>query len=125
VTTSTRTAKPSITANKAAHLAVDVASDRQATDIVLLDVHAISGFTDFMVIMSVNSVRQLDAVADTLIEEIEKAGLTIHHREGKPDSGWVLVDFGDLVLHVFSEEQREHYRLEQVWALAKQVVRVQ
>ena len=125
MTTSTRTAKPSITANKAAHLAVDVASDRQATDIVLLDVHAISGFTDFMVIMSVNSVRQLDAVADTLIEEIEKAGLTIHHREGKPDSGWVLVDFGDLVLHVFSEEQREHYRLEQVWALAKQVVRVQ
>jgi ribosome-associated protein len=125
VTSSTRTAKPSITANKAAHLAVDVASDRQATDIVLLDVHAISGFTDFMVIMSVNSVRQLDAVADTLIEEIEKAGLTIHHREGKPDSGWVLVDFGDLVLHVFSEEQREHYRLEQVWALAKQVVRVQ
>jgi ribosome-associated protein len=125
VTSSTRTAKPSITANKAAHLAVDVASDRQATDIVLLDVHAISGFTDFMVIMSVNSVRQLDAVADTLIEEIEKAGLTIHHREGKPDSGWVLVDFGDLVLHVFSEEQREHYRLEQVWALAKKVVRVQ
>jgi len=125
VTSSTRTAKPSITANKAAHLAVDVASDRQATDIVLLDVHAISGFTDFMVIMSVNSVRQLDAVADTLIEEIEKAGLTIHHREGKPDSGWVLVDFGDLVLHVFSEEQREHYRLEQVWALGKQVVRVQ
>ena len=125
MTTSTRTAKPSITANKAAHLAVDVASDRQATDIVLLDVHAISGFTDFMVIMSVNSVRQLDAVADTLIEEIEKAGLTIHHREGKPDSGWVLVDFGDLVLHVFSEEQREHYRLEQVWALGKQVVRVQ
>ena len=125
MTSSTRTAKPSITANKAAHLAVDVASDRQATDIVLLDVHAISGFTDFMVIMSVNSVRQLDAVADTLIEEIEKAGLTIHHREGKPDSGWVLVDFGDLVLHVFSEEQREHYRLEQVWALAKKVVRVQ
>jgi ribosome-associated protein len=125
VTSSTRTAKPSITANNAAHLAVDVASDRQATDIVLLDVHAISGFTDFMVIMSVNSVRQLDAVADTLIEEIEKAGLTIHHREGKPDSGWVLVDFGDLVLHVFSEEQREHYRLEQVWALAKKVVRVQ
>jgi ribosome-associated protein len=125
VTTSTRTAKPSITANKAAHLAVDVASDRQATDIVLLDVHAISGFTDFMVIMSVNSVRQLDAVADSLIEQIEKAGLTIHHREGKPDSGWVLVDFGDLVLHVFSEEQREHYRLEQVWALGKQVVRVQ
>ena len=125
MTTSTRTAKPSITANKAAHLAVDVASDRQATDIVLLDVHAISGFTDFMVIMSVNSVRQLDAVADSLIEQIEKAGLTIHHREGKPDSGWVLVDFGDLVLHVFSEEQREHYRLEQVWALGKQVVRVQ
>jgi ribosome-associated protein len=125
VTSSTRAVKPSTTANKAAHLAVDVASDRQATDIVLLDVHAVSGFTDFMVIMSVGSVRQLDAVADALIEQVEQAGLTMHHREGKPDSGWVLVDFGDLVLHVFSEEQREHYRLEQVWALGKQVVRVQ
>jgi ribosome-associated protein len=49
----------------------------------------------------------------------------MHHREGKPESGWVLVDFGDLVLHVFSEEQRAHYRIEQVWAQAKQVVRVQ
>jgi ribosome-associated protein len=125
VTSSTRTKKPTIDANKAAHLAVEVASDRQATDIVLLDVHAISGFTDYMVIMSVGSVRQLDAVADAVIEEIEGAGLRMHHREGKPDSGWVLVDFGDLVLHVFSEEQREHYRLEQVWAPAKQVVRIQ
>lgn len=125
MTSSPRATKPVISANKAAHLAVDVASDRQATDVVLLDVHDISGFTDFMVVMSVGSVRQLDAVADALIEQIERAGLRMHHREGKPESGWVLVDFGDLVLHVFSEEQRAHYRIEQVWAQAKQVVRVQ
>ncbi|MDA1035829.1 MAG: ribosome silencing factor, partial [Chloroflexi bacterium] len=92
---------------------------------VLLDVHEISGFTDFMVVMSVGSARQLSAVASELEDAIVKAGLRMHHREGTGESGWVLLDFGDMVLHVFSEEQREFYKLEQVWAAAKQVVRIQ
>ena len=117
--------KPQINATQAARLSVDVASDRQATDIVLLDVAAISGFADYMVIMSAGSSRQVDAVASELEEAIERAGLRIHHREGTAESGWVLLDFGDVVLHVFSEEQREFYKLEQVWKSAKQVVRIQ
>ncbi len=114
-----------INANQAARLAVDVASDRQATDIVLLDIAAVSGFADYMVIMSVSSTRQLSAVASELEDAIEKAGLRIHHREGTGESGWVLLDFGDVVLHVFSEKQRDFYKLEQVWKTAKQVVRIQ
>ncbi len=114
-----------INANQAARLAVDVASDRQATDIVLLDIAAVSGFADYMVIMSVSSTRQLSAVASELEDAIEKAGLGIHHREGTGESGWVLLDFGDVVLHVFSEKQRDFYKLEQVWKTAKQVVRIQ
>lgn len=114
-----------IDASQAARLAVDVASDRQASDIVLLDVADISGFADFMVIMSVGSARQLGAVASELQDSIEEAGLKIHHREGTGDSGWILLDFGDVVLHVFSETQREYYKLEQVWETAKQIVRVQ
>jgi ribosome-associated protein len=106
-------------------LAVDVASDRQAEDIVLLDVHAISGFADYMVLMSAGSVRQANALASELEEAIEQAGLDMHHREGTGESGWVLLDFGDLVLHVFGQEQREFYKLEQVWQAARQVVRVQ
>ncbi len=114
-----------INANQAARLAVDGASDRQATDIVLLDIAAVSGFADYMVIMSVSSTRQLSAVASELEDSIEKAGLRIHHREGTGESGWVLLDFGDVVLHVFSEKQRDFYKLEQVWKTAKQVVRIQ
>ncbi len=122
---STRAKKPRIKPGPAARLAVDVASDRQAEDIVLLDVRKVSGFADYMVIMSAGSVRQLSSLARELPDAIEQAGLDLHHREGTGDSGWVLLDFGDLVVHVFSVEQRDHYRLEQVWQSAKQLVRIQ
>lgn len=114
-----------VDASQAARLAVNVASDRQASDIILLNVAAVSGFADYMVIMSVTSARQLSAVALELEEAIEQAGLKIHHREGTGESGWILLDFGDVVLHVFSETQREYYKLERVWETAKQVVRIQ
>jgi ribosome-associated protein len=104
---------------------IDVASDRQASDIVLLDVRGVSGFADYMVIMSANSARQVRALADELEDQVVKGKWPIHHREGTPDSGWILLDFGDLVVHVFSETQREFYRLEQVWKTAKELVRLQ
>ena len=116
---------PLAKAGDAARVAVDVASDRQAVDIVLLDVREVSGFTDYMVIMSAGSVRQLNALARELEESVERGGLPLHHREGTGDSGWMLLDFGDLVVHLFSERQRAFYRLEQVWRSAKQLVRIQ
>jgi ribosome-associated protein len=116
---------PEITANQAARLALDVASDGQASDIVLLDVRGVSGFADYMVIMSANSARQTRALADQIEDRLIKAGYGIHHREGTPDSGWILLDFADVVVHVFSETQREYYRLEQVWKTAKELVRLQ
>ena len=109
----------------AAHHAVEIASDKQGTDIVLLDVRGVSGFSDYMVIMNAGSTRQLNALADDMTEAVEQAGLKLHHREGTPDSGWVLLDFADVLVHVFSEEQRRFYRLEQVWRSGKQLVRVQ
>ncbi len=112
-------------AGSAARRAVDVASDKQASNIVLLDVRGVSGFTDYMVVLSAGSERQLRAVADDLTDAVEKAGLGLHHREGTSESGWALLDFGDLVVHVFSEEQRDFYRLEQVWRAGKELVRVQ
>jgi ribosome-associated protein len=125
VPASTPTKKPSIEGGAAARQAVDVASDRQAEDIVLLDVRQVTPFVDYMVIMSAGSVRQLNALARELEDALEKAGLDLHHREGTATSGWVLIDFGGLVLHVFSQEQRSYYRLEQVWQSAKQLVRIQ
>jgi ribosome-associated protein len=109
----------------AARLAIDVASDRQATDILLLDVRDVTVFADFMVIMTGGSVRQLNALASELDDKLSKAGLKLHHREGTAESGWVLLDFLDVVVHIFSEEQRDYYKLDQVWKAAREVVRLQ
>ena len=109
----------------AARLAIDVASDRQATDILLLDVREVTVFADFMVIMTGGSVRQLNALASELDEQLSKAGLKLHHREGTAVSGWVLLDFADVVIHIFSEAQRDYYTLDEVWKAARQVVRLQ
>ena len=112
-------------AGAAARRAVDAASDKQGANIVLLDVRGVSAFADYMVVLTAGSVRQLNALADDLIEAVEKARLRLHHREGSAESGWVLLDFGDVVVHVFSEEQRDFYRLEQVWRAGRELVRIQ
>ena len=111
-------------AGAAARKAVDAASDKQGSNIVLIDVRGVSAFADYMVILTAGSVRQLEALAGDLVETVEKAGLPLHHREGAAESGWVLLDFGDVVLHVFSEEQRAFYRLEQVWRAGREMVRI-
>ncbi|MEX2598646.1 MAG: ribosome silencing factor [Dehalococcoidia bacterium] len=109
----------------AARHAVDIASDKQGADILLIDVHEISSFADYLVILSAGSVRQIQALANDLTEAVESKGLDLHHREGANESGWVLLDFGDLVVHVFSPEQRDFYRLEQVWSKGKTLLHIQ
>ena len=104
---------------------MDVAANRQAADVVLLDVRGITAFTDYMVIMSADNRRQLAALVPELERVVHSAGLRLHHIEGTAESGWVLLDFSDVVVHVFSEEQRAYYRLEQVWREAKTLVRIQ
>ena len=111
--------------NRMAHLAIDAASEKQATNVVLIDVRGVSMFTDYMVVLTAGSTRQLRALADDMAEAVETAGLKLHHREGTAESGWVLLDFGDIVAHVFSEEKRDFYRMEQVWRAGKELVRIQ
>ena len=103
---------------------MDVAANRQAADVVLLDVRGITAFTDYMVIMSADNRRQLAALVTELEHVVQTGGLRLHHIEGTAESGWVLLDFSDVVVHVFSEEQRAYYRLEQVWREAKTLVRI-
>lgn len=110
---------------EAARAAIDVASDRQASNIVLLDVAEVSGFADYLVIMSADNARQIDALAEEMDYALERQDHALHHREGGTDSGWVLLDFGNLVVHIFSEEQRDFYRLDQLWSSGKQLVRIQ
>lgn len=112
-------------AGAAARKAVDAASDKQASAVALLDVRGVSAFTDYMIVLTAGSVRQLNALAGDLTQTVEAAGLRVNHREGTAESGWVLLDFGDVVIHLFSEEQRAFYRLEQVWREGKELVRIQ
>ena len=104
---------------------MDLASDKQAADILLLDIREVASFADYMVIMSAGSVRQMKALADDLLGTIKQAGVHLHHQEGSADSGWLLLDYADVVVHIFAPEQRGFYQLEQVWHRAKTVVRIQ
>ena len=95
--------------------AARAAAEKQATDIVVLDVHEVIVITDFFVICSSSTTRQVR----TVIEEIERAvrglGEKPTRREGEPDGGWWLLDYIDVVVHVFGEEEREYYDLERLW----------
>jgi ribosome-associated protein len=105
---------------------VDLASDKLASDIVLLDIRGVSLIADYFVIATAGSERQASAIlkdlSDRLLEEFGRKPL---HTEGKPDSGWVLLDYGDVIVHVFSPTQRNFYNLEQLWSAATPIVRLQ
>ena len=108
-----------------AHRIVDLLTDRQAEDIVLLDISSVSGFADYFVIASAMNSRQMRALVDTVEKELRQEGVRIRHQEGALDSGWVLMDYIDVLVHLFSPEQREFYKLEELWRKAKEVVRIQ
>ncbi|MDQ6675497.1 MAG: ribosome silencing factor [Chloroflexota bacterium] len=105
---------------------VDLASDKLASEIVLLDIRGVSLVADYFVICTVGSERQASAILKDLSAKLlEEFGRKPLHTEGKPDSGWVLLDYGDVIVHVFSSAQRSFYNLEQLWASATPVVRLQ
>ena len=108
-----------------ARLAVDVASDKLASDILMLDIREISDFSDYFVLMTAESRRQLSSLAEDVEHALERSGSVRHHREGNPQSGWTLLDFGDVVVHIFGPEERQFYDLESAWSEATEVVRIQ
>ncbi len=107
-----------------ARYAADVASDKLASDIVMLDIGEVSDFADYFVIITVESTRQMRALVEDLEHALEEKGGVRHHREGTPESGWMLLDFGDVVIHVFGAEERQFYNLESAWAEATELVRI-
>ena len=104
---------------------VEVASEKQATDILLLDIREVSTFADFFVIMSADSQRQMEALVEEIAQEIKRQGVRLHHREGTSESGWLLLDCGDVIVHIFAPQERDYYRLEEVWSRARLLVRIQ
>ena len=108
-----------------ARKAVEAASDKQAADIVLLDTQGICSFADYFVICSGESERQTKAIYDEVEHALKKKGVLPLHREGALDSGWLLLDFGDVIVHIFAPFEREYYQLDELWNEATPVVRIQ
>ena len=104
---------------------VELAEDKKAADIVLLDLQGLTTMTDAFVIASGGSERQLGAIADGVIEGMREIGVRPLGREGTPDSHWILIDFGAVIVHVFTPPERDFYQLEKHWSEAKTVLRVQ
>lgn len=104
---------------------INVLEDKKGEDIVLLDIHDISDFADYFVICSGTSDRMLQALADGVIEEVRDRFHFKARIEGSPQDGWLLCDFGDVILHLFSPNRREYYRLEELWSRGKVLLRVQ
>lgn len=104
---------------------VDVVADRQADDIVLLDLGPQASFADFFVICHGTSERQIKAIVDAVLDTLEDEGFHAVHSEGAPSSGWVLIDFGSVIVHVFAPAERQYYKLERLWSDATTVVHVQ
>ncbi|MBT4124887.1 MAG: ribosome silencing factor [Chloroflexi bacterium] len=108
-----------------ARAAVDEASEKLGSDIVLLETEGISSFADYFVIISGETDRHLESMAEDISRRSRKMGVHVTHREGSGKGGWLLIDFTGVVIHLFTRDQREHYGLEDLWARATEIVRVQ
>lgn len=104
---------------------VDALEDKKGEDIVLMDIKDIASFTDYFVICTGTSDRMLDALANTAIDEIRIKHKRKGKKQGNSRDGWVVVDFGDVVLHLLSPDQRDYYLLEELWEDGKVLLRVQ
>jgi len=100
---------------------VDTLDDKKALNIVSLDLHNLSFVTDYYIICHGNSDRQVQALSDAVVERVEKAGYQVRGIEGVDTSRWILIDIGDVVVHIFHREDREYYNLERLWSDAKVV----
>jgi len=104
---------------------VELAEDKKAADIVLLDLSGLTTLADYFVICSGGSERQLGAIADGIVETLRDEKVRPIGREGIPASHWVLLDYGAVIVHIFTPPERDFYQLERHWAEAKTILRVQ
>ena len=124
VGTADRSVTPEVGRERALLLA-DIISDTPARDTVVLDIHELSPFADYFVITAGANERQLRAINRTVAERMAEAGIRPQRVEGAATSGWIVLDFGDVLVHIFSEDQRDFYRLEDLWAEAPTLLAIQ
>lgn len=104
-----------MTTKEVLKLAYDALEDKKAKDIHILDIHDITIVADYFIIASGENKLQIQAMIDNVEEILAKVGITPKQIEGYQTAGWILMDYGDLIVHVFSEEDRLFYDLERIW----------
>jgi ribosome-associated protein len=102
-----------------ANRAVELLKGKKAKDIRLLDIHELTTISDYFVIASGSSIKQVQAMSDELEEKMDLAGYKMHHKEGFRNGRWILLDYGNIVVHLFHDEERQFYNLERLWVDAK------
>jgi ribosome-associated protein len=101
--------------------ALRAASDKKGLDLIVLDLRPIASFTDYFLIISATNTRQVQAISDEIVEQLKKQGTRAARVEGYNTAEWVLVDYGDFVVHVFEDKARRFYDLERLWRDASRV----
>ncbi|MCR4805961.1 MAG: ribosome silencing factor [Clostridia bacterium] len=96
-------------------LAAQLLDGKKARDISIIDIAEKSGFADYFVIATAGSMRQIAALADEVEDGLAKKDVFMDHKEGKGETGWVLLDYGDVIINLFTAEQRDRYQIEKVW----------
>jgi len=102
-------------------MALSAASEKKALNVVVLDLREIASFTDYFVIASGANERQVQAISDEVVETLKKAGTPVMRTEGYKTAEWILLDYGDFVVHIFNEKARSFYDLERLWRESKRV----
>jgi ribosome-associated protein len=102
-----------------AYKIVDLAQDKKAKQIMVIDLNGLTGIADFFVLMSGESDIQIKAIADHITRELKNDKIRVYHKEGFTSLRWVLLDYVDVVVHIFKPESREFYGLERLWGDAK------
>jgi len=108
-----------------AHTIVGSLETRKGEDILLLDLQNVASFTDYFVLCTGTSDRMLDALAESTLETVRRLHRKRGRKEGESRGGWLIVDYGDVVVHLFSPDQRAYYDLEELWKDGKVLLRVQ
>ena len=105
--------------NRALQIAIKAVDDKKGVDMVAMDISGVASFADYFLICSGDSTRQIQAIADEIQEQLAADGHRPSHVEGYNNAEWILLDYGDLVIHIFSRRARAYYDLERLWRDAK------
>lgn len=110
-----------MTSRELAKIAYEALDEKKGVNISVIDISEISVIADYFIIVGGNNENQVKALADNVEEELYKAGCTPKHIEGYDNANWILMDFNDIIIHVFNEDDRLFYDLERIWRDGKQV----